>query len=63
MFLVKLCKVEAEFDRIAANEFHVGYMKGQWTAFDKVLNIINTFDTVKVPKKDLYNAVMDMRPE
>jgi hypothetical protein len=35
----------------------------QWAAFDAVLNYLNTVDTKLVAKKDIYAAVMEMRPE
>lgn len=37
--------------------------RGQWHAFDKVLALINTYDKKLVPKGDLYDAVMELRPQ
>ena len=34
----------------------------QWQAFDQVLNYLNTLETKTVAKKDIYAAVMEMRP-
>ena len=35
----------------------------QWAVFDKVLNWINEQEDREIRKKDLYAAVMEMRPE
>jgi hypothetical protein len=36
--------------------------RGAWFAFDEVLSWINSQDVQMINKKDLYKAVMDMRP-
>jgi len=38
------------------------FEKGQWHAFNRVLHLINTYDTKMVDKGQLYDDVMDMRP-
>jgi hypothetical protein len=35
---------------------------GEWDAFNKVLNYINTFEDRMIKKSAIYAAVMDMRP-
>lgn len=39
------------------------YRRGQWAAFNRVLHWINEQEQRDIPKGDLYDAVMDMRPE
>ena len=38
------------------------FERGAWFAFDAVLSWINTQSDTEISKKDLYKAVMDMRP-
>lgn len=39
------------------------YRRGQWDAFNRVLNLINTFDKNMVDKTSLYAKVMEMIPK
>lgn len=39
------------------------YERGQWTALNRVLALLNTYDSKEVPKKRLYQDVMGLRPE
>ena len=39
------------------------FNRGQWEAFNRILALLNTFDTNLIDKKDIYKKVMDMRPE
>ncbi|WP_422048076.1 hypothetical protein [Shimia sp.] len=39
------------------------FVSGQWNAFDKVLSWINTQEKKMISKGDLYDAVLEMRPE
>ena len=38
------------------------FTKGAWFAFGEVLSWINTQATMTINKKDMYRAVMEMRP-
>lgn len=38
-------------------------LSAQWSAFSEVLEYINTLEEKTVPKKDIYAAVMGMRPK
>jgi hypothetical protein len=40
----------------------MAYERGAWSAFDRVLNHLNTLDEQRVDKGELYKAIMDMRP-
>lgn len=42
--------------------FDDGYISGQWEAFNRVLNLLNTFENRDVAKKDIYALVSDLRP-
>lgn len=35
---------------------------GQWRAFDRVMDLLNSYDDRVVTKKDLYRDLMNMRP-
>ncbi len=39
------------------------FERGQWHALNRVLGLINIFDTKLVKKGDLYDQVMELRPE
>ena len=43
--------------------FKTDYERGQWAGLNQVLNYLNTLDTKKVDKAELYAAVMEMRPK
>ena len=36
---------------------------GEWTAFDKILYWVNTLAEQNIDKKEIYKAVMLMRPD
>ncbi len=38
------------------------FERGQWDAFTRVLNLINTFDLKLVEKGELFDLIMVMRP-
>lgn len=38
------------------------YERGQWEAFNRVLHLINTYETKLVKKGDLYEDIMELRP-
>lgn len=38
------------------------YRSGQWRAFDRVMDLLNSYDDRVVTKKDLYRDLMNMRP-
>lgn len=38
------------------------FERGQWDAFTRVLNLINTFDMKLVEKGELFDLIMVMRP-
>ena len=40
-----------------------GIERAQWQAFNKVLHWINAQETKSIDKGDLYDAVMEMRPD
>ena len=44
------------------NKLKALYERAQWSAFDEVLNWINEQTEQYINKKDLYAAVMQMRP-
>lgn len=45
------------------NSFDEIIRSAQWKAFNKVLHWINEQDQKMIPKGDLYDAVMEMRPD
>lgn len=38
------------------------HISGQWDAYNRVLNFLNTLEDNLVDKKKIYKAVSDMRP-
>jgi len=40
----------------------VAYQQGQWDAFDRILNYLNTLDEQRPDKGKLYKAIMEMKP-
>lgn len=61
--LVKLLKVQAELDTLLARESEFSRYRGQWQSFDRILNLINSYETNKVYKKEIYKDIMEMRPK
>lgn len=39
------------------------FERGQWAAFNRVLHWINEQENITIPKTNLYEAVLDMRPD
>lgn len=42
--------------------FDEGYLQGQWQAFNRILDVINTLEFKLVDKADIYHKVFEMRP-
>lgn len=42
---------------------NAAYRKGQWDAYDRVLNLLNTIDEDPVKKGTIYGKIMDLRPK
>ncbi len=38
------------------------FERGQWHALNRVLALLNTYDKKHVPKGDLYDDIMELRP-
>ncbi len=39
------------------------YIRGQWEGFNRVLNLLNTYETKLIDKSKLYKDIMEMRPK
>ena len=63
IFMVKLLRVEAELTMFLLEHSLIAERRGQWKGFDKVLNWVNEQEKLSVKKKEVYRAVMEMRPE
>lgn len=48
---------------VSLNDIEKVSISAQWKAFNKVLCWINEQDVKFISKGDLYDAVMEMRPE
>jgi len=55
--------IKVNSERIYGCDLDDAIMSAQWRAFNKVLHWINEQDQKMISKGDLYDAVMDMRPE
>lgn len=40
----------------------IDFIRGQWLAYGKVLDYLNTLENKQVDKRDIYHKVFDMRP-
>lgn len=43
--------------------FEHEYRRGQWAAYNEVLNWLNTLEEQKIDKKEIYKVVSAMRPD
>lgn len=39
------------------------YVLGQWSAFNRVLNHLNTYDEIMIDKTELYKIIFNTKPE
>ena len=62
-WLIDVLNVEAELHKAICEHNENAMRRGQWRAFDKVLNWINEQEVRSIKKKDLYKYVMELRPE